>query len=283
MRLNPAARRPLNEILASLLIWTSALLVTASFVWLLADIVLQGLARLDWEFLSASPLDAGRQGGIAPLLVSTLWILGICLMVVIPFGLATALALTESLRPYARLRRLLLRSLDVLSGVPSIVFGLFGYAVFAKALGLGFSILSGGLTLACMALPIFVRVSAQALEMVPGRYRQASEALALSQWRWQLHILLPQASGGIAAALILSMGRALAETAVLIFTAGYVMRMPGSVFDSGRALAVHIYDLSMNVPGGNDSAAATALVLVALLVGLNLFTRRLLRDNQAQD
>lgn len=260
------------------LLWLLFAGVSLVLLWMLADIGLRGWARVDWTFLTSAPGDAGRTGGIGSLIVSTLWVLGVCLAVVVPLGLGAALAMTEFLKPQSRLRGTLLHSLDVLSGVPSIVFGLFGYAFFAIQLGLGFSILSGGLALACMALPLFVRVSANALEMVPASYRQAADALAISRTGWVVRVLLPQASGGIAAALILSIGRALAETAVLIFTAGYVMRLPESVYDSGRTLAVHIYDLSMNVSGGDATAGATALVLVALLILINAITRWLLPD-----
>lgn len=266
------------DALVNALLWLLFAAVSAVLLWMLADIGLRGWARVDWAFLTSAPGDAGRTGGIGPLIVSTLWVLGVCLAVVVPLGLGAALAMTEFLKPQSRLRGTLLHSLDVLSGVPSIVFGLFGYAFFAIHLGLGFSILSGGLALSCMALPLFVRVSANALEMVPASYRQAADALAISRIGWVMRVLLPQASGGIAAALILSIGRALAETAVLIFTAGYVMRLPESVFDSGRTLAVHIYDLSMNVSGGDATAGATALVLVGLLILINAITRWLLPD-----
>lgn len=120
-------------------------------------------------------------------------------------------------------------------------------------MGLGFSILSGGLTLACMVLPLLIRVSEEALRATPPSYRQAAAALGLSQGGFLRRVLVPAAAPGIAAALILSVGRALAESAALLFTAGYVTRLPDSVFDSGRALAVHIYDLSMNVAGGGPT------------------------------
>lgn len=165
-------------------------------------------------------------------------------------------------------------ALDILAGVPSIVFGLFGNAFFCVTLGLGFSILSGGLTLACMALPLLARATEVSLRSLPAETRQAAAALGLSQGRTILRLLLPAAAPGIAAGLALAMGRALAETAALIFTSGYVDRMPESLHDSGRALSVHIYDLALNVSGGEASAAASALVLVALLVLLNGLARR---------
>lgn len=161
-------------------------------------------------------------------------------------------------------------SLDVLAGVPSIVFGLFGNAFFSVFLGMGFSILAGGLTLACMILPIFIRTSEVGLAAVSNDWRHGAAALGMSRASVLWHILLPAAAPAVAAGLMLGIGRATAETAALIFTSGYVDRMPESLTDSGRALAVHIYDLSMNVSGGDGAAYASALVLIVLIVLVNM-------------
>ena len=212
--------------------------------------------------------------------MSTTLILLVCLAVVVPVGLGCALFLSEKLDATSVLGRAVGYCLDVLAGVPSIVYALFGYQFFAITLGLGFSILAGGLTLACMALPLMVRTSEQALRAVPVSLRQAGAALALSDSGMLWRVLLPSARHGLAAAVILSTGRALAETAVLLFTAGYVLRMPGSLLDSGRALSVHIFDLAMHVPGGEARAAASALVLLALILLINLLVHRLLRTHK---
>lgn len=250
--------------------------VLALLAWLVLALLQAGAPALGWEFLTAAPAAAGREGGIGPLLVSTALILAVCLAVVVPLGLGTAVYLSEFVPAASRRGRALGYSLDVLAGVPSIVFALFGYQFFAITLGLGFSILAGGLTLACMTLPLMVRTSEQALRAVPGELRRAGQALALSHTGLLRRVLLPAALPGIAAGTILSIGRALAETAVLLFTAGYVLRLPGSLLDSGRALSVHIYDLAMNVPGGMRNAAATALVLLTLILIINITVRRLL-------
>jgi len=244
--------------------------------WLIAALLLSGASEISWAFLVDAPAAAGRQGGIGPLLVSTGLILLVTLAAVIPLGLGAALYLSEFTPPESRRARWLGYCLDVLAGVPSIIFALFGYQFFAITLGLGFSILAGGLTLACMALPLMVRTSEQALRAVPRELRRAGAALALSHAGLLRRVLLPAAIPGIVAGVILSIGRALAETAVLLFTAGYVMRMPGSLLDSGRSLSVHIYDLAMNVPGGMPRAAATALVLLTFIILINLAVRRLL-------
>ena len=152
--------------------------------------------------------------------------------------------------------RLVRRSLDVLAGVPSIVFGLFGNAFFCKTLHLGFSILSGGLTLACMVLPILIRATEEGFRSVPADLRPGAAALGLSRTSTLFRLLLPAAVPGLTVGLVLGIGRALAETAALIFTSGYVDRMPSSLTDSGRALSIHIYDLSMNVAGGSLAPGA---------------------------
>ena len=249
-------------------------------LWLLFGLVVQGSGDLSLAYLLTPPQASGLRGGISSVLVSTLLILAVCLAVVIPLGLACALFLTEIVSPASPAGKITGYSLDVLSGVPSIVFALFGYQLFAISLGLGFSVLSGGLTLACMALPLMVRTSQQALLQVPGNLIEAGHALSLSRTGMLRRVILPAARHGIAAAIVLSIGRALAETAVLLFTAGYVLRLPGSLLDSGRALSVHIYDLAMHVPGGQGRAATAALVLVALIVLTNLAVHRLLKTHK---
>ena len=256
----------------TLLAWLVALLVVGMVGWIVAVLLRQGLPRLSWAFLVELPVDAGRSGGIRPILISTLLILGVCLAVSVPIALATAVFLAEFQRGQRGFGPMVRYSLDSLAGVPSIVFGLFGNAFFSITLGLGFSILAGGLTLACMVLPLLIRSMETALRAVPAEHRVATAALGLPQHVSLLHILLPAAAPGLAVGLVLGIGRALAETAALLFTSGYVDRLPDSLLDSGRALSVHIFDLAMNVPGGASQAAATALVLVALVLLINAFT-----------
>lgn len=269
-----------RDAVAHLVIWGAALIVVGAFAWILADVLEHGASRLSAELLTSAPSDAGRAGGIAPILVSTAWILVVCLSVALPLGLASAVLLAEFARDANGFGRLVRRSLDVLAGLPSIVFGLFGYAFFCHALGLGFSILSGGLTLACMVLPVLIRSVEAALRAVPDEMRAASAALGLSKTTAIRSLLLPAAAPGLAVGLILGIGRALAETAALLFTSGYVTRMPSSLLDSGRALSVHVYDLAMNVPGGDGMAYASALVLLAFLLGMNALATALVQHWQ---
>ena len=250
-------------------IWSAALLVTLFFAWLLFDLVRHGYERLDWAFLTTEPRSSGRKGGIYPILVSTVAILAIAIAVALPLGLATAVLLVEFLPANHRMASVISLSLDVLAGIPSIVFGLFGNVLFSVWLGLGFSILSGGLTLACMALPIMIRTTEAGLRMVPSDWRRGAAALGMSRATALINILLPAAAPAIVAGVMLGIGRAAAETAALVFTSGYVDRMPESFSDSGRALAVHIYDLSMNVSGGDAAAYASAIVLIVVIMLIN--------------
>lgn len=266
--------RVLTDRLFTGLVWSVAVIVAFVFCWLLLDLLRGGLeTALSWDFLSAAPRDAGRAGGIAPILVSTLLLLFVTLLTSVPLGLGTAILLSEFAgRKQGWFPRLVRRSLDVLAGVPSIVFGLFGNAFFCIYLGMGFSILSGGLTLACMVLPILIRSAEESLRAVPDDYRQAAAALGVSRSAALAQIIVPAAIPGLLVGLVLGIGRALAETAALIFTSGYVDRFPESVFDSGRSLSIHIYDLAMNVPGGSATAYGTTLVLLSLLFLINAAT-----------
>ncbi len=257
-----------SDHLSAFVVWTAACLVGGFFLWLLSGIVWHGVAQISWEFLTAAPLNAGRDGGIGPILVSTALILLVCMVVALPIGLGAAILLAEFTTDESLFGRLTRRSLDVLAGVPSIIFGLFGNAFFSVTLGLGFSILSGGLTLACMVLPILIRSTEEGFRAVPTDYRLSAAALGLSRFTTLTHLLLPAAIPGLLVGFILGIGRAIAETAALIFTSGYVDRMPESLLDSGRALSIHIFDLSMNVPGGDARAYASALVLISLLFAI---------------
>jgi len=258
-----------RDLFLAAFVWSAAALVAGSFIWLLSNMVWHGASQLSWDFLTTDTENAGRAGGIAPIMVSTLLILTVAMGVATPIGLATAMLLSEFIAKDNRLARVIGMSIDVLAGVPSIVFGLFGMAFFSVYLGLGFSILAGGLTLACMALPILIRTIEEGLNAAPDEWRKGAAALGMSRSSALFHILLPSAAPALAAGLMLGIGRAMAETAALIFTSGYVDRMPSSLHDSGRALAVHIYDLSMNVAGGDANAYASALVLVMMLIVIN--------------
>lgn len=261
------ARRIHTDHFFAFAVYAAAAAVACVFAWIVLDLLINGVAKLSWEFIGELPRSSGRKGGISSILVSTGLILLVTLVVAVPLAFAAAIWLAEFTRKGGKLAVYVRLSLDVLAGVPSIVFGLFGSAFFCVFLGLGYSIAAGGLTLACMVLPILIRTTEAGLSAVPEGWRQGAAALGLSKFATLWQILLPAATPSIAAGLMLGIGRAMAETAALIFTSGYVDRMPESIFDSGRALAVHIFDLSMNIPGGDQAAYGSALVLI-LAIGL---------------
>ena len=267
----------IREFAATFAIWCAALLVMSILAWILIDIALRGMSQIDSSFLVDDVTNAGRSGGIGPVILSTTLILLVTLLVSVPLSLATAIALTEQVGYDSPLASYVRRCLDVLAGVPSIVFGLFGNAFFTITLGLGYSILSGGLTLSCMILPILIRTAEQAINSVPIEHRHAAAALGLTRTTTLFRVIIPAAAPALAAGVVLSVGRALAETAALIFTSGYVARSPESLLDSGRALSVHIYDLAMNVPNGGARAYASACVLVGMLLLINGTTALLLK------
>jgi len=275
--------RHTSEIIVAAVLWLSALLLLCFFGWMLLDILFRGAGGLSLSFLVSPPENSGREGGVSTILLSTLWILAVAIGVATPVGLGAAAWLAEITRAQGWASIAVRRSLDALAGAPSIIFGLFGSVFFCEFLGLGFSILSGGLTLACMSLPLIIRATEEGFRAIPEEHRLAAASLGFSQFTTLVRVLLPQAAPGMVVGVILGVGRALAETAALIFTSGYVTRAPQSWHDSGRALSVHIWELSNNVAGGDRNAATSALVLLLLLLVINgaasWLSHRLLQRN----
>ena len=259
------------------LVSCAALFVLLAFSWIIFEIVYNGLFQLSLDFIFSMPAKSGRQGGISSIIVSTTLILFICMSVCLPIGIGAAIFICEYCRDANRWAHFFKRILDVLAAVPSIVFGLFGNAFFCITLGMGYSLLAGGLTLACMVLPLMIRISEQSFSSVPSEYRRGAHALGISKSSSILKVLFPVALPGIIVGFVLSTGRAIAETAALLFTSGYVDRMPESLLDSGRTLSIHIYDLAMNVPGGNKNAYTTSLVLIFLVLLINLISSFVMR------
>jgi phosphate transport system permease protein len=259
--------RPLKDTVFLAGVSAATLLVVLALLWIVVDVLSQGTSLWSWSYLTHLPENAGRQGGISSILVATVAIVTLALVLTVPLGLASAIWLAEYASSRARMLRF---AIATLAGVPSIVFGLFGSALFSVYLGLGFSILSGALTLACMMLPLLISTCEAGLSALPHEWRRDALALGVTRWTLVTQVLLPAASPAITAGCMLALGRALAETAALVFTSGYVDRMPSSWWDSGRSLAVHVYDLSMNVAGGDHAAYAAASTLLVLVVLINL-------------
>ena len=258
------------QALAFAVLWSFMAGTLAILVLILAFVLGHGLPHVTPTFLLANPLASGRAGGVLPIVVGTLQVTLLGVAVATPLGVGTAIYLVEYTRG-GRLTRLIRFGAECLAGVPSIIFGLFGFVLFVLTLGLGWSILAGGLTLAFMTLPLLIRTSEEALRAVPAAYREVSLSLGASKWQTVRKIVVPAALPGIATGLILGVGRAIGETAALIFTAGSSLprHVPRSLFDGTRTLSVHFYQLAREGIS-IERAYAAAAVLVLAISAINL-------------
>lgn len=245
-----------------------ALTVLGLLLGILGAIAARGAGGLDSAFLLTMPSRAGREGGILPVLASTGLLVGGALALAVPVGVAAALWLREFAAPGPAVR--LMRCLTAaLAGVPSILFGLFGFALFVVRLGWGWSLASGSATLALMLLPTIMQTTEAAMAAVPDEWREGAIALGATPERTLLRISLPAAAPGILTGVILALGRALGESAAVLLTAGSSLAMPRSLLDPGRSMAVHLYILATE--GLSDSRTyATALLLAAGVLAVNL-------------
>ncbi|MDI6871081.1 MAG: phosphate ABC transporter permease PstA [Bacillota bacterium] len=268
-------RNRLADLAGRGLLVLAAAVTVAILLALLLYVLVKGLPLVSWEFLTALPRRMGRLGGIWPTIVGTLYLSAVALGVAAPLGVAAAVYLAEYAPP-GRLTRLCHFGSETLAGVPSIIFGLFGFATFVIFLGLGWSVLSGGLTLALMILPTVIRTAEEALKAVPRAYREGSLALGATRWQTVWHVVLPSALPGILTGLLLGLGRAVGETAAVLLTAGSSLTIPLSPLDPARTMSVHLYLLA--VEGISlERAYATAAVLVITILLLNLLATRLVR------
>ena len=237
-------------------------------------LVTRGWRAITWTFLTQPPMESMTKGGILPCIIGTICLSLGAIIVAFPIGVASAIYLHEYARP-GRVMRIIRLGINNLAGVPSIVFGLFGLALFVVWLKLGVSILSGALTLGAMTLPIIIGASEEALRAVPDTYREASLGLGATKWQTIYRVVLPSALPGILTGAILGISRAAGETAPIMFTAAvfYTPSLPTSIFDEIMALPYHIYVLATagtEIEATRHLQYGTALVLIALVLGLNL-------------
>ncbi|MFI3167531.1 MAG: phosphate ABC transporter permease PstA [Bacillota bacterium] len=242
------------------------LLILASVI---GFIMVKGIMNLEASLFE--PVYTSKNGSFVPALVNTLIIIGITLVIAVPLGVFSAIYLCEYAKKGSKLVKVVRMTTETLAGIPSIVFGLFGYICFVNFLGWGYSLLGGAITLALMVLPAIMRSTEEALLSVPVSFREGSFGLGAGKLRTIFKIILPSASAGIFAAIVLAVGRIVGETAALIFTAGSAANTPDSLFGSGRTLAVHVYML-WNEGLGVDKAYACAVILIVFVLSLNLLT-----------
>ncbi len=261
-----------------LLIKSFFLFLTVLAVFILAFIVFfilrRGLPALSWEFLTRNPVEMGKEGGIFSTIIGTVALTFLALLIATPLGVGTAIFLTEYTAE-GRLTRIIRFGAECLAGVPSIIFGLFGFILFVTKLKFGWSILSGGLTLAFMILPTVIRTSEEAIKFVPQAYREVSFSLGSTKWQTISRVVLPSALPGIATGVILAIGRSIGETAAVIFTAGSALRLPSSLFSSSRTMAVHFYILAREGISLSKAYGTAAVLIISILL-INVVTYSLM-------
>ena len=253
-------------------LFLATLLIVVPVGMIVVIIIQKGLPAVNWQFLSDIPRHGMRAGGIFPAIIGTIYLVTGAIIFALPIGLLAAIYLSE----YSKdnfLTRLTSLAIVNLAGVPSVVYGLFGLALFVVFFKFGASILSGSLTLGIMILPIIITTSREALESVPSSFREVSLSLGASKWQTIRHIVLPNAIPGILTGTILGLGRAAGETAPILFTvaAFYLPQLPKSIFDQAMALPYHLYVISTQVPNVDEKIRyGTAFVLLALVLFMNL-------------
>jgi phosphate transport system permease protein len=280
--------RKLNQNIWYVLLWIGSLVTVAILLAVIGYVMAEGLKVVNWEFLTTPPRGGlSGEGGISTTIVTTLYLVGLTLVFATPLGLGAAIFLVEyagdqsiNNKFVAGLIQFAHFGVETLAGIPSIIFGLFGYALFVSTLSLGWSLLSASLAGACLILPTIIRTTEEALLTVPRDLRQGSLALGATKWQTLTKVVLPAAMPGIVTGVILSVGRIISETAVFFVTLGGSYRMPTSIMDSGRTMALHLYYLAMDTRAF-DKAMGTAAILIITIIIINLvidqISRRLTR------
>ena len=250
-------------------------------MYLIAYILIHGVPYLTPDLFA--PEYNSDNVSLVPALVNTIFMTALALLIAVPLGIGAAIYLAEYAKRGNRMVRLIRLMAETLQGIPSIIYGLFGMLFFVTALKIGYSLLAGAATLAIMVLPVVMRTTEEALLSVPDMYREGSFGLGAGKLRTVFRVVLPSAIPGILSGVILATGRIVGETAALIYTAGTAPQIAGSLFDSGRTLAVHMYSLSregLHV----DQSYATAVVLLVIVLLMNslssIIARKVASKNQ---
>lgn len=257
--------------------WFFAFVTVSILILVVGYVLVQGGKSISWDFLSTAPKGGiSGEGGISTTIGTTFYLVGLTLLIATPLGVGAAVFLVEYAGEQSLSSKLLRWvigvanfAVETLAGIPSIIFGLFGYALFVSTLRFGFSLLSAALAGACLVLPTIIRTTEEALLAVPDDYRRGSLALGATKWQTLYRIVLPAGLPGIVTGIILSVGRVISETAIFYVTLGGSYHLPTSVMDGGRTLALHLYYLAMDTRAF-DKAMGTGAVLVAMIILINL-------------
>lgn len=234
---------------------------------IIGHILIKGIPALSIEFLTTSPAPGGRGGGIYPAIIGSLELIAGTAVIALPLGVLTGIYLNEYAKD-TRFTSIIREAIDLLNGTPSIVFGMFGMVLFVTAMGFGYSLFAGWITLAFMILPVIIRTTEEALKSVPKDLREASRAMGATKWRTIYKVVLPAAMGGVVTGAILSIGRAAGETAPIMLTAAVISQphLAGSILDPVMALPLHLYHLAMDLPGTTELQYGTATVLLIIVL-----------------
>lgn len=258
------------------LIWLFSAITILILILIIANIIINGVSHLSLSFLLEEPRKMGKAGGIFSVIVSTFYIVFLSIVFAAPIGVGASVYLTE----YANegiLLKIIRFGTESLAGIPSIIYGLFGYSFFVVFLNLKYSILSGALTLTLMIMPTIVRTSEEAIKAVPKSYREGSLALGATKLQTIIKIIIPAAMPGILTGLILGIGRVIGESAAVIYTAGSSLGIPDSIMRPGRTLSAHLYTLASEGLS-RENTYATALVLIILVFTINFLANRLINN-----
>ena len=264
-----------QKIMNSILI-ISGVVTIAILVIMLAYILIKGVPVMNLEFIFGQVENQGRSGGILPMIISSLYVTLISILIATPLGVGAAIYVVE----YANNKRLVnvIRfGAEILASIPSIVFGLFGFAFFVMFLKLGWSVFSASLVLAIMAIPTIFQVSEVSLSSVPSIYKEGSYGLGATKWQTIYNVILPAALPGIVTGLILAMTRAISEAAAVMYTVGSSIAIPISMFDPGRPLPLHLYVLAtegISLPNAFGTASVLVIIVLAITFLTNYFTDR---------
>lgn len=252
------------------LIWLCAIVTVSILTILVGYILINGLKGISWKFLTDYYMESDESHrGILPMIINTLYLVILTLLLATPIGIGSAVFLTQYAKQ-GRLVRAIRFTTEVLAGIPSIIYGLFGFAFFVAFLRLSYSLLAGALTMTIIILPTIVRTTEEAMIAVPQQYKEGALALGADRLRVILQIIIPTAMPGILTSIILAMGRIVGESAALMFTAGLVTNMPtgilSHIFTSGRTLTLHLYTLAMRGEPLEQSYATAAVLLIIVFL-----------------
>ena len=266
---------------ATVIIWAAGAVTALILLTIVIYILAKGLPYVNWQFLTTAPEGGlSGEGGISSAIIATIYLIGLTILLLIVPGIGTAIYLTEFATDNW-VTSAIRYAINTLAGVPSIVFGLFGFALFVTVLHFNFSILSGALTLVCLLLPTLISTTEEAIRTVPQYQREAGLSLGATKWQTISHVILPAALPGIITGIILCIGRAIGETACLYVTMGGSSAIPSSLMSGGRTLALHVYYLATDTRA-SDKAMATAAILVILIIIINTLTNWLSRRFQTR-